>query len=53
MHFLFCWVFHRRERLVLLTGILPGGIDAVVFCSRCDRMRGRAVQVLKLNPVRA
>ena len=28
----------------------PGGIDAVVFCWRCDRMRGRAVRVLQMTP---
>jgi hypothetical protein len=57
MHFFICWLFHQHEREVLLKGILPGGIDAVVFCWRCDKMRGRAVRVLDLtpsaNPVRA
>jgi len=52
MGFLTCWLFHRREREVLLAGILPWGLDAVVFCRRCDRMRGRSVQVLELKPVR-
>jgi hypothetical protein len=54
MHFLFCWLFHQRQREVLLAGVLPGGIDAIVFCWRCDRMRGRAVKVLdlKLAPIR-
>ena len=47
MSFFVCWLFHRREREVLIPGILPGGIDAVVFCWRCDRMRGRAVRVLQ------
>jgi len=47
MSFIVCWLFHRREREVLIPGILPGGIDAVVFCWRCDRMRGRAVRVLQ------
>jgi len=52
MHFLLCWLFHQRQREVLLAGILPGGIDAIVFCWRCDQMRGRAVKVLKLDPIR-
>jgi len=50
MHFILCWLLHQKEREVLLKGILPGGIDAVVFCWRCDRMRGRAVRVLHLTP---
>jgi len=50
MGFIVCWFFHRREREILVTGILPCDIDAVVFCWRCDRMRGRAVKVLQLNP---
>jgi len=50
MHFFICWFFHQKEREVLLKGILPGGIDAVVFCWRCDRMRGRAVRVLRMTP---
>lgn len=29
------------------------GLDAVVFCWRCDRMRGRAVRVLQMNSLRA
>jgi hypothetical protein len=49
MHFITCWLFHQKEREVLLKGILPGGIDSVVFCWRCDRMRGRAVKVLDLG----
>ena len=49
MHFITCWLFHQKEREVLLKGILPGGIDEVVFCWRCDRMRGRAVKVLDLR----
>ena len=52
MQYLYCWLFHRREREILLAGILPGGLDAVVFCWRCDRMRGRSVQVLELSPIR-
>ena len=47
------WLLHRREREVLLQGILPWGIDAVVFCWRCDRMRGRAVRVLQLTRTHA
>jgi hypothetical protein len=50
MHFFICLVFHQKEREVLLKGILPAGIDAVVFCWRCDRMRGRAVKVLQMTP---
>jgi hypothetical protein len=50
MHFILCWMLHQKEREVLLKGILPGGIDAVVFCWRCDRMRGRAVRVLQMTP---
>jgi len=51
MSFFVCWIFHRHEREVLIPGILPGGLDAVVFCWRCDRMRGRAVRVLQPNAV--
>jgi hypothetical protein len=53
MSYIVCWLMHRREREILLQGILPWGIDAVVFCWRCDRMRGRAVRVLQLNHTRA
>ena len=49
MGFIICLLMHRREREILVSGILPWGIDAVVFCWRCDRMRGRAVKVLQLN----
>jgi hypothetical protein len=49
MGFIVCLFLHRREREILVSGILPWGIDAVVFCWRCDRMRGRAVKVLQLN----
>jgi hypothetical protein len=48
-----CWFLHRRDREVLIQGILPWGLDAVVFCYRCDRMRGRAVRVLQLKSLRA
>jgi len=55
MGFLICLFMHRGEREILVQGVLPWGIDAVVFCWRCDRMRGRAVKVLQLNhsPLRA
>ena len=53
MHFFVCLFFHQREREVLLKGVLPWGLDAVVFCWRCDRMRGRAVRVLKTNSLGA
>jgi hypothetical protein len=49
MSFFVCLLMHRREREILVNGILPWGIDAVVFCWRCDRMRGRAVKVLQLS----
>jgi hypothetical protein len=49
MGFIICLLMHRREREILVSGILPWGIDAVVFCWRCDRMRGRAVRVLQLS----
>ena len=49
MGFIICLLMHRREREILVSGILPWGIDDVVFCWRCDRMRGRAVKVLQLN----
>jgi hypothetical protein len=49
MGFILCLLLHRREREILVQGILPWGIDAVVFCWRCDRMRGRAVKVLQLS----
>jgi hypothetical protein len=53
MHFFLCLFFHQREREVLLKGVLPWGLDAVIFCWRCDRMRGRAVRVLQMNSLRA
>ena len=46
---LVCWLLHRREREVLVPGILPYGFDAVVFCWRCDHFRGRGLQVLDLS----
>jgi hypothetical protein len=47
VHRLVCWALHRREREILIAGILPWQIDAVVFCWRCDHFRGRAVKVFK------
>jgi hypothetical protein len=47
---LFCWLFHQNSREVLLRGNHPLGLDDVVFCTRCDRARGRGVQVLRLAP---
>jgi hypothetical protein len=47
---LVCWLLHRREREILVPGILPYGFDAVVFCWRCDHFRGRGLQVLDLQP---
>jgi hypothetical protein len=52
MNFIKCLFLHRGAREILVQGILPWGIDAVVFCWRCDRMRGRAVKVLQLNSLR-
>jgi hypothetical protein len=43
---LVCMIFHYNHREVLVPGILPWNIDAVVFCWRCDRMRGKAVRVM-------
>jgi hypothetical protein len=42
-----CLIAHRKHREVLIPGVLPWGIDAVVFCWRCDRFRGRAVRVFQ------
>ena len=42
-----CWLMHRSTRELLLPGILPFGLDAVVFCSRCDKFRGRAIRVFR------
>jgi hypothetical protein len=42
-----CLITHRKHREVLIPGVLPWGIDAVVFCWRCDRFRGRAVRVFQ------
>jgi len=46
---LVCWLLHRRQREILIPGILPYGFDAVVFCWRCDKFRGRGLQVLDLS----
>ena len=40
-----CWLFHKSTRELLIPGILPWGVDDVVFCWRCDKFRGRAVKV--------
>ena len=40
---LVCWLMHHEHREVLLPGLLPWQLDAVVFCWKCDRFRGRAV----------
>jgi hypothetical protein len=53
MSTLMCWLLHRHDRTILINGVLPWGLDAVVFCYRCDRMRGRAVQVLQPTWVRS
>jgi hypothetical protein len=45
---LVCWLLHRREREVLVPGVLPYGFDAVVFCWRCDHFRGSGLHVLDL-----
>ncbi len=50
IEYVVCWLFHRRAREVLIPGILPWGLDAVVFCWRCDRYRGRPVRVLQPVP---
>jgi hypothetical protein len=40
-----CWLFHQRTREILLPGRLPYGLDAVVFCWKCDEARGRPIRV--------
>lgn len=42
-----CWMLHSSTRELLVPGILPWGIDSVVFCWRCDKFRGRPVRVLQ------
>ncbi len=49
IEYLTCWLLHRREREVLVPGVLPYGFDAVVFCWRCDHFRGCGLQVLDLS----
>lgn len=44
-----CWLLHRKTRQILLPGVLPWQIDAVVFCSQCDHLRGRGVRVFHLR----
>jgi hypothetical protein len=44
-----CWLMHQNAREILLPGILPMQLDAVVFCWRCDSFRGRPVRVLHLH----
>jgi hypothetical protein len=46
---LVCWLLHRREWDILVPGLLPGQIDAVAFCPRCDKVKGRGVHVLRLQ----
>ena len=53
LHQLVCWFLHRGSRELLIPGILPFGLDAVVFCWRCDKFRGRAVKVFQPNLGRA
>jgi hypothetical protein len=53
LHQLVCWFLHRNSRELLIPGILPFGLDAVVFCWRCDKFRGRAVKVFQPNLGRA
>ncbi len=48
-----CWLLHQSSREILLRGNHPFGRDDVVFCARCDRARGRGVQVLRLAPATA
>ena len=48
-----CWALHRSTRELLIPGILPWQIDAVVFCWRCDKFRGRAVRVFQPHAHRA
>lgn len=43
-----CWLLHRDSREILLPGILPMQLDAVVFCYRCDTCRGRGARVFHL-----
>jgi hypothetical protein len=50
---LVCWLFHQNAREILLPGILPMQLDAVVFCWRCDSFRGRPIHVLQLAQQRA
>ena len=45
-----CWLLHRHVWEILTPGILPLNIDAVVFCWKCDRCRGRGIRVLQINP---
>ena len=42
---LICTFLHRHTREILIPGLLPWGIDAVVFCWKCDRYRGKPVKV--------
>jgi hypothetical protein len=49
VHQMVCWLLHRKWRELLVPGILPFGLDAVVFCWRCDKFRGRAVKVFRPN----
>lgn len=50
---LICTLLHRHQREILIPGLLPWGIDAVVFCRKCDKTRGKAVRVMNVAGGRA
>ena len=53
IHHLLCTLLHRHQREILIPGLLPWGIDAVVFCRKCDRHRGKPVRSLNPSALRA